>query len=276
MFSRFCIVLLWSLIFSQVQAGSSSDLEREKFIAERLKDRVKIGEPIQLGPDGEEIFSLFTEQTSLPEAKGVAIILHGMGGHPDWPEVVTLLRKALPQQGWSTLSIQMPVLSPEDAIEGYGETVTEAGQRIKTAVEFLKEKNYLNIVVIGYSFGAATAVKQLATDSAGVLGMVGISMLAQPFLSPRLLLLDELAKLNIPVLDVYGSIDRDSIVEAAPDRRLSARKAENAFYKQIEIDGADHTYSGVEDVLIKRIRAWLDKLIVEMKVVEDDNKNSSE
>ncbi len=276
MFSRFCLLIIGTLVFSSAQGGKTSDLEQEKLIAERLTERVKLGEPVWLKLGEQEIFSLYTEQNSLLEARGVLIILHSMGGHPDWPDVITHLRTAFPQQGWSTLSIQLPILAAEDPIEAYGETSREVGLRLKAAVEFLKGKDYENIVVAGYSFGAATAVQYLAGEKSDVKGLVGISMMAQPFLSPRLLLLDELAKLKTPVLDIYGSLDRDSIIEAAPDRRLSARKAENVYYKQIQIDGADHRYSGVEDVLIKRIRGWMDSLIVEMKRIEEDNEQDSE
>ncbi len=254
-------------------ADPDYDIEREQLIAQRLTERVKLGEPIQLKSGKYDVFALYTVH-QIPEKKGAVVLLHGMAAHPDWPGVISQLRQSLPKKGWSTLSIQLPVLASEEPIEDYGKTTGEAGRRIKLAVKYLQEQGYEHVVVIGYSFGAALAVKYLAQENPGTLGLVGISMQAQPFLSPRLFLLKELGKIDIPILDIYGSLDRESIIDAATDRRLAVRNADNIYYKQIMIGGADHDYTNQEDILLKRILVWIDELVAKMKLTQDNGKDT--
>jgi hypothetical protein len=42
------------------------------------------------------------------QAQGAVLILHAPGQHPDWPTLVSPLRRVLPEDGWHTLSIGMP------------------------------------------------------------------------------------------------------------------------------------------------------------------------
>ena len=65
----------------------------------------------------------------------------------------------------------------------------------------------------------------------------------------------------MPMLDIYGSRDYPGVLEQADDRRLAAQKSGNRQYNQIVIEGADHRFAGLESVLIKRIRGWLDKIV---------------
>ncbi len=85
-------------------------------------------------------------------------------------------------------------------------------------------------------------------------------MQAQQFLSPRLKLLKQLESINIPVLDIYGSRDMLEVKREADDRRLASRKNGNKLYRQMVIEGADHYFSAVFDVLLKRIQGWLAKV----------------
>ncbi len=258
--------------------AAAYDNNREQLIAGRLQERIKVGTPVWLKSGSNEFLVIQTgHMTEAP--LGAVILLHGLGAHPDWPGVISQLRKSLPQRGWTTVAIQLPILPPEDNIEAYGKTLDEARRRIDATLKYLAEQAIEPVVIVGYSFGGATALHycaNMAGKNTGVLGVAGISPLAQPFLRPPLKLLQEIEKIRIPVLDLYGSRDYKEVLEQAADRRLAGRKGNNPWYQQVEIEGADHNYSGLGTVLNKRISGWLKKLIEEHKARQDNDTQATE
>ncbi|MCG8324679.1 MAG: alpha/beta hydrolase family protein [Thiotrichales bacterium] len=271
-------LILTMLICSLTGAVNAYDSSRELLIRDRLQERVKVGTPVLLTSGDKEFLVIHTEQMT-SEPLGVVLLLHSLGAHPDWPIVISPLRKSLPQRGWSTVSIQLPVLPPEDSISDYGETLNEAHRRIDSTLAWLAEQKLEPVVIIGYSFGAATGFQYAARNGTGkpaLIGMAGISPLAQPFLRPKLKLMDEIENIKIPVLDIHGSRDYPEIIDQAPDRRLAGRKGDNPWYQQIEVEGADHNYSGLTTVLSKRISGWLKKLIADYRVQQDNVSETTE
>ncbi|MDX1519762.1 MAG: alpha/beta fold hydrolase [Gammaproteobacteria bacterium] len=265
-----CKVFLLALCLA-TSVTHAYDRDRELLIAERLQERIKVGKPVWLGSGEQEFLAIHTEQMT-PEPLGAIILLHGLGAHPDWPIVISPLRKSLPQRGWITVSIQLPVLSPEDNIEAYGKTLDEAVRRIDLTMEYLAGQEIEPVILLGYSFGGATAFHYVAGQENGkpaLIGVAGVSALAQPFLRPPLDLLEKISAISIPALDIYGSRDFKEVVDQAADRRLAASKGENPWYEQIEIEGADHSFSGLGTVLTKRISGWLKKLITEYRLSEE-------
>ena len=229
----------------------------EKRIAKQLVEGPIAQEVLWAEVSGREFVMLYRGYHS-KQAKGVLIVLHQMGAHPDWPQVINPIRTRLPALGWATLSIQLPVLSPEQAIADYGLTLDNAKQRVRAAVKLLQKRGFLNIIIIGHSFGAATAAYALSDNELkGVKAFVGISMQAPQFLSPRLKLLKQLQAIDIPILDIYGSDDNSKILREVDDRRLAAQKNANESYQQVSIEGAGHYFTGFEDVLIRRVNDWM-------------------
>lgn len=272
-YSIFITMLSAWLICTGVPAYDNG---REQLIAERLQDRLKVGEAVRIQTDKSDFFSIYTEQIS-NETQGAIILLHNLGGHPDWPVVTSPLRKSMPQRGWTTLSIQLPVLPPEESIAAYGKTLADACQRLDKALTFLSEKEIETVVLLGYGFGAATAMHcstQMNSNDSLLLGIAAVSPLAQPFLRPPLKLLEVIEEVEIPILDIYGSRDFKEVIDQAADRRLAGRKGENPWYQQIEIEGADHHFSGLDTVLNKRISGWLKKLIADYRVQQDNDEEA--
>lgn len=240
------------------------DLEREREVAEKLSAELESGEIIWLPsarhPEFPAIYTLPETNWNPNITKGTVVLLHGMGGHPDWPVVISPLRKLFKKAGWVSLSIQLPVLSAKTPLSEYGNTVVEAGRRISIGIDFLNEQEEKNIIVIGYGFGAAVAARYLDNNTPGICGFVGISMLARKFLNPQLDLPMALGKLKIPLLDIYGSNDQKIILQTADDRRLAAWKNGNQHFTQINLDGADQNYLDQEKTLFNQIMQWLDEL----------------
>ena len=93
-----------------------------------------------------------------------------------------------------------------------------------------------------------------------------------PFLKPAIDILGLVEKTQIPGIRSYsGGRDLRNVINQAPDRRLAAKKGNNRQYVQLEIEGADHYFNKMEDVLIKRIRGWLDKAAPGMSIMVDEN-----
>tara|TARA_R110000782_G_scaffold45916_3_gene101793 strand:+ start:373 stop:1317 length:945 start_codon:yes stop_codon:yes gene_type:complete len=263
--------IIFSLLLISNLPAISGTLDRnwEKQSTEKLANTVKGSEMLWLNAKGEDFLALYTSQTN-KTAHGAVILLHGMGGHADWPQTISPIRTRLPEHGWATLSIQMPVIAPENQIEDYGQTLRQAENRVEAAVRSLRERKFLNIVVIGHSFGAATALAYLEKEKKQkIVALVAVGLQEYPFVKPTINILDLIEKTKIPVLDIYGTRDFKSVINQAPDRRLAAKKGNNREYIQLEIEGADHYFNQMEDVLIKRIRGWLNKAAPGMSIMVD-------
>jgi pimeloyl-ACP methyl ester carboxylesterase len=267
------LIIVFSFLLGSVLPVYADSVDRgwEKRTTEKLAENVKASEVLWLDAKGENFLALYTSQTS-ETAHGAVILLHAMGGHADWPQTISPIRTTLPEHGWTTLSIQMPVIAPENQIEDYGKTLQQAADRIKAAVRCLRERKFLNIVAIGHSFGAATTLNYLEKEEKQkIVALVALGLQEYPFVKPAIDILGLIEKSKIPVLDIYGSRDYRNVINQAPDRRLAAKKGNNRQYAQLEIEGADHYYNKMEDVLIKRIRGWLDKAAPGMSIMVDED-----
>lgn len=252
--------LLVFLLISTTPWALASDLEKEKRWSEQIVDSLLVGEAEWLEVDGQKILSIYTEDLS-GKLKGGVIILHGIGVHPNWADVIYPLRTELPNHGWATLSIQMPILPNEAELKDYIPLIKDAAPRIKAAQAFLKSKDVTPVVLIAHSLGATMASATLA--EAGDMGFAGLGVIGMSggSLDPQLDTTAQIAKLKLPMLDMYGSLDLDTVRAATAARAAAARKAGNPDYRQIEIEGADHFFIGVEDELVTRVRGWLEQLL---------------
>lgn len=246
----FFLLLTSALLVS----ADALDRDRETQVADKLAGEAKVSEILWLEANGENFLALLTNHTT-ETAHGAVIILHGMGAHADWPQTISPVRAALPGFGWTTLSIQLPVVAAENQIEDYGKTLEQTAERIKAAVRFFHERKFLNIVAIGHSFGATSVLAYLEKEEElKVIALVAIGLQEYAFLKPSMDLLGLIEKSKLPVLDIYGSRDFKPVIDQAADRRLAAKKGNNSQYTQLEIEGADHYFNKMENILIKRIR----------------------
>ena len=135
------VVGVWALFsLSALAAPGGADYAREKKWADEVVPGLVVGDPVYLQtPRGHHKFlTLFT-----PASTGkAAIVVHGMGIHPDWG-MIGILRTDLADRGFATLSIQMPVLAADAKGDAYPPTFPEASERIAEAVGFLKAKGYI-------------------------------------------------------------------------------------------------------------------------------------
>lgn len=258
----FSIILIASLLtgLSTVYAANatSSNIAKEKRWAEQIKGNLIDGEIVWLNAKGqkEKFLGIYTKET-ISHAQGGAILLHGMGGHPNWPDVIFPLRTRLPEYGWTTLSIQMPVLNNDAALIDYVPLFAEVPGRIDAAIALLKSKGISNIVIIGHSLGSTMGAYYLSLHQKNdVRAFVGIGM----GMSKQNKTLDtptSLAKIKIPVLDLYGEEDLFRVLDSVKRRANAAIQAGNKNYYQVQIAGANHFFQDQDEILAKRVGGWL-------------------
>ncbi len=249
----------------QVAAKDIQQLNREQEIAQKLVRIADADEIVSLKASGTRFIGLYksARDGAVNETSGVVILVHGMGAHPDWPDVISPLRTRLTKSGWSTLSIQMPILSPEESVAEYGKTLKIANRRIQAAVDYLHAWEMDPIILLGYSFGAAQSASYLASDQPeNVAAFVSVSVLSQKFIKPKLDVFKSIGGINIPILDIYGEEDLADVRRGIDDRRLAASKNGHNSFQQIELQQAGHNYLGAEKALAEQIQLWLQQITV--------------
>jgi pimeloyl-ACP methyl ester carboxylesterase len=236
-----------------------AEAAHERVLATRILENLEHGQPVRLQDNQHEFLALYHPVYG-SRLRSAVLLVHGMGSHPDWPEVIQPLRIRLPGRGLSTLSLQMPVLPVSTPADEYGVTMPEAIRRIAAGVKFLRSRDYASVFIIGYSFGAATALNYLAEQpDVDVEGLVTISILAREYLQPPLDLTVLFSRVDLPVLDIYGGRDFPEVIRLAQDRRQAARSGGNSEFRQAVVEGADHYYTGQEEMLVKIITDWLSR-----------------
>ena len=240
----------------------ASDTAKEKRWADQIVDSLIDGTAVWLVAGDAKFLGIYMESASKP-AKGAVIVAHGIGVHPDWVDVVYPLRVKLPEHGWATLSLQMPILPNEAKENEYAAVFPDISPRMNAAIAFLKSKGIDKIVIAGHSLGSTMSAYYLANNSSPVKGLVAISP-GTNLSVPNLRYFDTLPKLNkLPILNLYGSIDNEDVVATANKRVDIAEESGNKHFTQIMVTGANHFYQGKENELIKEVIDWLGKNIAQ-------------
>jgi pimeloyl-ACP methyl ester carboxylesterase len=234
------LLLVSSLAFAQ------ADYAREKRWADEIVPAILVGDPVQLEiPSGRKVLGIYA-----PARAGVPglVIVHGLGVHPDW-NLINVLRSQLAEQGYATLSVQMPVLASHVTAEGYGPVFPEAAERLAAAVRFLRGKGHGKVAIVSHSLGARMANHFLEHAAApGVDAWVSIGITS---------LYTGISRVKVPVLDIYGERDFPAVRDNAQARAESLRRVRGSA--QVQIAGADHFFVGQEAELIRNVKLFLDQ-----------------
>ncbi|RDH84494.1 MAG: hypothetical protein DIZ80_03170 [endosymbiont of Galathealinum brachiosum] len=237
-------------------AAQASDLAKEKRWADQIVDFLIDGEAEWFNLSSHKVLAIYTEPT-IDEVKGAVIVIHGSGVHPNWQEVVQPLRTQLPEKGWATLAIQMPVLDNDADYNDYAPLFDEVAPRIDAAIKNLQNKGFKNINIVAHSLGSAMSAYYLSNHKSTVIKRFVAVGMPGPRVDERMNTLKALQKINIPVLDLYGEKDLDSILESSKQREDAA--SPNKKYSQKQVAGADHFFVGKDDELVSLVTNWLNK-----------------
>lgn len=253
---RSLIGLIFLVMVGQLaMAATKSDTAKEKRWEAQIVPQLMVGEAVTLKADGSPFLALYAPNT-YKQTYGGVILIHGIGANPAWPQVIEPLRIALPDHGWSTLSLQMPILPNEANLKDYLPLMPEAPLRIQAGVDYLKSKGVKNIVIIAHSMGTTMADIYLANKpDPAVHAYVAIGM-SNPF-PKKYDNAKALTKITMPILDLYGGQDLDTVLAFAKARATACRT--NKRYTQVKMAGADHFFTDMQSDLVERVRGWLMK-----------------
>lgn len=227
--------------------ASAQDHYREKRWSDQIVPGLVVGEAVWIEQSNKHKF--LTIWTEAENARGAIILAHGRGWSPDF-ELYGVLRVKLAEQGYSTLSIQLPVLGGGAKVGDYMITYPDSQERFALAADWLVAKGYKNIAIVSHSLGATMAnqylinVKQTPVKAWVFIGIING--------------LEEMFRIKIPVLDVFGSKDWEVTQVGAYEREKQILKI--ARSRQVVVKDAPHFFEGKEDELTGIVISFLDNV----------------
>ena len=250
-----------SVPLATIQAEQATpDFEREQRLMDQVVDGIFDGEVIELSTTRSQNFQAVYFEAE-EDVKGAVIILHNRGFHFDWEDVTSPLRLALPEQGWTSLSVQMPVLGKEATYYDYVPIFPYSSLRIAAAIDFLQDEGYEKIVLLGHGCGVHMSVDFINANGDGDLaGFVGIGMDAID-LGQTMQASFPFPKMSVPVLDIYGGNDFPAVLRKAPERKkLAAKLDAQGYYTQKSVSDAEHYFydDEQEEALIEAVGEWFE------------------
>ena len=253
------VALFLILVLNLAGVAIAADIEREQRLVAELEASLFDGDLQQLSAGNITFTAVGLAPDSKP-VRGSIILLHGRGVHADWPDNIGPLRIALSQNGWHTLSLQMPVLEKSAKYFDYLAILPEAFPRIEAGIKHLLTSGHRPIVLLAHSCGAHMAMAWFETAiGRSINAFIGIGMGATDYRQPMQRPFP-FARLKIPVLDIYGSEDYPAVHRLAPIRLEAIQLGSNASSTQLIIDGADHDFSAHTDAMAQSISRWLHSL----------------
>lgn len=240
------ILLLLVMLSISAVCHAQADYAREKRWADEISPAILVGDPVYLAQKSGHKFLAIYASAAKPKA-GV-IVVHGLGVHPDWG-LINPLRSQLADQGYATLSVQMPVLAADVRGDKYPPLFPEAAERLAAAVAFLRGKGHAKVAIVSHSLGARMTnyfinnAPEAKLDAWVAVGISGAFTEPQTF--------------RFPVLDLYGERDLPAVLENAEKRAAELQKVRGSA--QIQVAGADHFFNGQETDLVRNVRQFLDR-----------------
>ena len=247
--------LTLTLPFSASYADQKPNYDRESRLAEQIVDDLFDGEPVWLNANNHDFLSIQTLNEEAP--KGTVIILHGRGFHPDWPDVAGPLRVGLVDEGWSTLSVQMPVLEKGKKYYDYLPLFDYAHGRIEAAIAHAREQSDAPVILAAHSCGAHMANDWLnhgnsqPIDGYIIMG-AGATDYRQHLRTPF-----PFANMQIPILDLYGEFEFPRPLAMLPERMKLIKQGGNNASSQLSLKEADHYFHDEGEALTEHVATWL-------------------
>ncbi len=180
--------------------------------------------------DGTRFLALYTADE---RARGAVVLAHGPGLHPDHG-ITGELRVQLADRGFSTLSLQMPVLPAEnDDGSAYRELYPEAARRT---------------ALVSHAMGSAMAYEYLRQNrGAPVFAWAALSFYG---------VFTEMAGAGFPILDLYGATDYRGVRGPASERAQILRGLPGS--KQLAAPEGGRFLAGGEKAVLREVGAFLE------------------
>ncbi len=219
-------------------AQQPSDYAREKRWADEVVPSIVVGEAVWLeAPRTEKFLGIYTEAKN---AKGAIVLAHGLGVHPDHG-LIGELRARLADAGYTTLSIQMPILAADAPAARYPVLFWEADARFAGAVSYLWRKGQRRVVLLSHSMGSRMANHYISSQ-------ISLSISNGEF-AP-------LKRVKFPVYDVYAEKDYDVVLQGAQKRAALLKRVRGS--SQTMMFATDHFFAKREKELVALVRLLLE------------------
>jgi len=248
----------FALVLSLAAAGCAetglytTDTSREKALAAETVAKLDKGEVVQLKTEmkvrtiGRESFIGVLNEASKPV--GAVVLLNDRGMGPD-AGVIGHLRVLLAERGYTTFSIQQPLLGDNAPAKEYEFLFEDAGDRVGVATKHLQSKGYARVALVGYGMGARMAEFYVTfVGENPMFAWVPISISSGEF--------NRASGMRLPTLDIYAESDGGDVMKGAPVRGALVRAAPKS--RQVRIAGASGSYAGKERELANEIARFLD------------------
>jgi hypothetical protein len=225
--------------------AQTSDAAREKRWADQVVPGLVVGDAVYLESErGAKFLSL---DAPVERARGAVLLAHGPGLHPDHG-ITGELRVHLTDRGYSTLSLQMPVLAAEvDDGAAYGKLFPEAARRIAAGMRFLEGKGVQRIAIVSHAMGSGMTYHYL-TQARGkppsawaALSYYGV--------------FKDVAGARFPILDLYGVNDYRGIRGPAAERAHILRGI--AGSRQVAAPDGGRFLAGGEKTVLHEVEMFL-------------------
>lgn len=242
-------------LYIPAYADNKPDYRREARLTDQIIDDIFDGEPVWLDANNHSFLAIHTLNEDQPS--GTVIILHGRGYHPDWPEVSGPLRVGLVENGWSTLSIQMPVLRKGSSYYDYLPLFKFAQGRIDAAIAYIREQSDKPVILAAHSCGAHMANSWLNTNGDGqidgyIIMGAGATDYGQKLQTPF-----PYADMQVPILDLYGEFEFPAPISMIPERMALIKEGGNRGSRLIELPDTDHYFHEAGEALTEVVADWL-------------------
>jgi pimeloyl-ACP methyl ester carboxylesterase len=226
---------------------AQADYAREQRWADEVVPGLVVGDALYLAQkSGHKFLAIYTVA---PHPRAAVIVAHSLGTHPDW-ETAGALRSGLADHGYTTLSVQMPVLAADAKAEEYAALFPDAAERLTVAAAFLRSKGHAKIALVSHSMGARMSIFFLAAmPDHAMVAWVSIGISSGEFIDS--------GKLRLPILDIYGQRDFPLVLQKTDARAAVLRTLKGSA--QVEVAGADHYFAGSEAELVRRVSQFLDQ-----------------
>ncbi|HKU86019.1 MAG TPA: DUF3530 family protein [Casimicrobiaceae bacterium] len=228
---------------ADVARAATADVARETRWAEQIVPQLVVGDAVWLVTRRHpRVLALYTEPAKA--TREAVVVVHGMGVNPDW-NLIGVLRTSLADRGFATLSVQMPVLAADAPREGYGALFPDAGERLASAVAWLRGKGYARIAIVSHSMGSAMTDAWLASaPPPGVDAWVPVGMM-DPFTVPP----------RQPIFDVVAERDFPEALVASKARK--AQLPRDGCSGALVVSGTDHYFGDAAPRLAEAIAPFI-------------------
>lgn len=219
------------------------DYAREERWAQEVVPSIVVGDAVYLSTtQRSRVLAILA--TPSGASKGAIVLVHGLGVHPDFG-ITGAVRTRLIEAGYTTLSVQMPVLAAGASREDYRDAMPQAVARIAAAIAYVRSKGADKVAIVSHSLGASMVNAYLArADAAPVEAWIPVGMFGAFAVTPKQ-----------PVLDVIAQNEIEPVQETAPARLGTLPK--DPCSKQITIARADHYFEREQGELVARITEFL-------------------